>query len=230
MKRPSPARFFIAIALHPSSSWLILAATLAIGLWTMRMDPRELDSGLGMLLFVQMFMASTGFLVRARRGHFDPLLVGGEDTGRAVRWHWVVSVAPGVLAWLCLAAAGSVMGSAAAVSALIGARAIALFIVSSFAWVLGFALGRGAGGVVWSAVLLALALRRVELLSSTAVPPSLALPRQAAALIVCPFLLIGRRPPIGLDAICVAALTAALVLLTVWRRSRALDLYLVERA
>jgi hypothetical protein len=196
------------------------------------MSPRELDSGLGMLLFAQMFLASSGFLVRARRGHFDPLLAGAASRTGPVVWHWVVSVAPGVVGWICLAAAGYLQGSPAAVSALIGGRAAALFIVSALAWAAGFALARGAAGVVWIAALFGLLAWRIDLLSA---PSALSASgwtglRHTATLVVCPFLLIGAHPAVAPEAICAATLLSATFLLIVWRRSGGLDIYLVDRA
>src|SRR5258708_6788493 len=135
-----------------------------MGLWTTSLSRGELDSGLGMVLFTQMFLASTGFLVRARRGHFDPLLVGKGDRTAAVMWHWIVSIAPGIAGWACLAGIGYFLGSPAALSALVGGRAVALFIVSALAWTAGFTLARGAAGGVWLAALLALLVRRTDLL------------------------------------------------------------------
>src|SRR6187455_1293531 len=101
---PSPLRFFaLAGSLHPPYTLLILAAIVGVGLWTIRVSPTDLDSGLGLLLFVQMFLASSGFLVRARRGHFDPLLLGDGGRTRVLVWHWCVSIAPGLAGWICLA-------------------------------------------------------------------------------------------------------------------------------
>lgn len=231
MTHPSSARFFVTVGLHPPSALLVLAAIVGIGMWTTSMSPGELDSGLGMLLFVQMFLASSGFLVRARRGHFDPLLAGAADRTGPVVWHWIVSVAPGVAGWICLAGAGCFQGSPTAVSALIGARAAALFIVSALAWAAGFALTRGAAGVVWLAALLALLIGRVDLLPATALAATngTAL-RHAATVLVCPFLLIGNHPAVAPGAICAAALSAAALLIIVWRLSGGLDIYLVDRA
>ena len=232
MTRPSSARFFASVRLHPPSALLVLAATVGIGMWTTSMSPGELDSGLGMLLFVQMFMASSGFLARARRGHFDPLLAGAWDRTGPVVWHWVVSVAPGVGAWICLASAGYFQGSPAAASALIGSRAAAMFIVSALAWAAGFTLTRGAAGVVWIAALFGLLIGRVELLAqSPALAASTAAAlRQTLTLIVCPFLLIGNHPAVAPGAVCAAVFFAAALLLIVWRLSNGLDIYLVERA
>ena len=84
----SPLRYFIVVALHPGHNLVILAAVTLLGVWTIAMSPGELDSALGMLLFVQMFLASTGFLPRARRGHFDPLLTSTQDRRAIVVAHW----------------------------------------------------------------------------------------------------------------------------------------------
>ena len=232
MKSPSPARFFAAMRLHPPYALAILAMVVGIGIWTTTVSPAELDSGLGMVLFVQMFLASSGFLVRARRGHFDPLLVGGGDRIATVAWHWIVSIAPGVAAWVCLAGTGYILGSPDVWSALVGGRAAALFIVSAVAWTAGFALPRSAAGVVWAAVLLGLLVRGADLLAPvSAVPGSSAIAfGHALTLLVCPFLLIGNHVPVTPGAICAAALFSSVFLLAVWRLSGRLDIYLVDRA
>jgi hypothetical protein len=230
MTHPSSARFFAAIGLHPAYALLMLAAIVGVGIWTTSVSPGELDSGLGMVLFVQMFLASSGFLARARRGHFDPLLVAAGNRTGAIVWHWIVSVAPGVAGWLCLAGAGYFQGSPVALSAIVGERAVALFIVSALAWAAGFALTRGAAGVVWVAALLGLLLRRTDLLSPSNFSGSAETVRHAATLVLCPFLLIGNHVLLAPGAICAAGLVAAVALLTVWRRSGVLDIYLVDRA
>jgi hypothetical protein len=227
---PYAPRFFAVVGLHPPYALVILAAILALSLWTTSVSPAELDSGLGMLLFVQMFLASSGFLVRARRGHFDPLLLGGAHRTRALVWHWLVSIAPGVAAWFCLAVAGYALGSPAAMSAIVGVRAVALFIVSALAWTMGFPLARGAAGVVWVAALLGLLIRRVDMLAPSAFAAGDSVLRHAATLMLCPFLLIGTRLAIAPAAVWAAALLSALLLLSVWRLAERVDLYLVDRA
>ena len=80
------------------------------------MSPGELDSALGMLLFVQMFMASSGFLARARRGHFDSILTSASERVSVLVSHWLASVLPGVLAWAVVISAG-ILACATAVAA-----------------------------------------------------------------------------------------------------------------
>lgn len=227
---PSIPRFFALVGLHPPYALVILGAIVGLGLWTTSVSPGELDSGLGMVLFVQMFLASTGFLVRARRGYFDPLLLASGHRTRALVWHWLVSIAPGVAGWICLGGAGYVLGSPAAGSAFVGERAVALFIVSALAWTAGFALTRGAAGVVWMAGLLGVVVQRVDLLGPSAFAAGDSVLRHAAILMFCPFLLVGNRLVVGAAPIWAAALLSAVVLLAVWRHGELLDIYLVDRA
>ena len=232
MKPPLAGRFFSRAGLHPPYALVVLSVVVGVGIWTTSVSPGELDSGLGMVLFVQMFLASSGFLIRARRGHFDPLLVGGRGRTGVMMWHWIVSIAPGVAGWLCLAGAGYALGSPVATSAVIGGRAAALFIVSSIAWTAGFALARGAAGVVWVAALLGLLLRRTDLLAPAPALSwaSLVALRHAVTLLVCPFLLVGNHILLAPGAICAATLLSAVPLLVVLRRSTTLDIFLVDRA
>jgi hypothetical protein len=229
--RPNALRYFLVIGLHPVYALVVLGAIVLVGMVTLMLQPQELDEGLGMVAVGQMFLASTGFAGRARRGHFDPLLVGAPDRMRVAAAHWLASTLPGVLAWLLLTTTGSVLGSAHALSAIGGSRAVALVIVSALSWAAGFWLPRGAAGMLWMALLMVLVLQRAELLAVPAgsgFAPTLAL--HAATLIVCPFLLLGKHPPLAQGAVVIAMVVPLILLLSVCRRSRQLDVYLVDRS
>jgi hypothetical protein len=234
MTVPSSARFFALTSIHPPYARLMLVLITGVGAWTIVTNPGELDSALGMVLFIQMFLASTGFLRSARRGHFDPLLAGqGRRTGPMV-WHFVVSIAPGAAAWTALSAVACLLGNGAAVSALRGERAAALAIVSLIAWTTGVMLPRGAAGIVWVGVLLSALIGRVELLTSSslttpALGPALNDLVQALALLVCPFLLLGHHPVLRPGVLAAAVSIATLIALAMWWRADRLDLYLVDR-
>lgn len=226
-----PARYFAVVGLHPIYALIVLTAIVIVGAVTLWLDPAELDSGLGMILFAQMFLASTGFLVRARQGHFDPLLAGRRSRAAVVAAHWVVSIAPGVMAWLVIVGAAVVVGNQSAVSAVAGWRAAALLIVSTLSWAVGFRLPRGAAGMLWIALLMVLVTQRAELLAAPAgTGPIGTGVLHAATLIVCPFVLLGAHPPLGRGAVEAAVVLSLAVLFGVWRHSRALDIYLVDRS
>jgi hypothetical protein len=224
-------KFFAVVRQSPSYGLAVLAAVTALGILTLALNPADLDSALGLVLFVHMFLTSTGFVVTARRGHFDPVLVARSERTAALFVQWCASIAPGAIAWIGLAACGYAWSSPAAWSALAGSRLGAFLIVSAMAWVLGFALPRGAGGVVWMGVLLGLLLRHADLLAPSAAQGSaLAIVRTAGALIVCPFLLLGTHVPIGTPALSASLAASAVLLLTTIRLGSRVDVYLVERS
>jgi hypothetical protein len=224
-------KYFAVVRQSPSYGLAVLAAVTALGILTVALNPAELDSALGMVLFVQMFLASTGFAVTARRGHFDPVLVHGSERTAVLFVQWCASIAPGAMAWLVVAGCGYAWSSAAAWPALTGSRAAAFVIVSAVAWVAGFALPRGGGGALWMGLLVALLLRHAELLAPSAAQDSvLAILRTAGALLICPFLLFGTHVQIGAPALSVSLAAAAVLLLVTIRLGSRLDVYLVERS
>jgi hypothetical protein len=230
----SPLRYFLVV-LHPTHALASLVAIAAFGLWMVVISPGELDSALGLLLVAQMFLASTGLLVRARRGHFDQVLTSTPDRRLVLVWHWTASIAHGVVAWILVSGAAWALGNTtSAVSALAGRRLVALFVVSAVAWAAGIGSSRGSAGALWTIGLGAALLYRLDLLGSPPGPrpieSALAVMRHALALLGCPFLLLGSKSPLASGSIPAAAFAAWLVLLLVWRSSEKFDVYLRERA
>jgi len=228
--RPNAVRYFLAIGLHPAYALIVLGAIVVIGFVTVVLQPAELDSALGMVLFAQMFLAPTGFVGRARQGHFDPLLVRPVDRMWIAAAHCFVSILPGLVAWLVLTTAAFDSGASQAFSAIAGVRAAAFLIVSTLAWVVGFWLPRGAAGMLWMALLMVLVLQRAELLAVPAGSGWLSVfALHTATLVGCPFLLLGRHPPLAPGALAASTVVPLLLLLSVWRRSRTLDVFLMDR-
>lgn len=213
MTRLSPVRFFLAVRLHAPYALVVCAIVFFLGLAMIAAGPTNgVDDGMGMLLFVQMFLSSSGFMDRARRGHFDALLTASSNRGIVAAAHWMVSSLPGALSWLAFAAMAVARGGPVPV-----ASAGALFIVSAVAWSAGFALARGTVGFLWTAALFALLLRNARLLSDAS----------PFAVVFCPFLLLKPAPnPISAAMAIVMGLVA---LVATCRFGSRLDFYLVER-
>lgn len=223
-------RYLWVVGVHASYALVILVAVVGLGIWTVTLNPGDLDSGLGMLLFVQMFLVSSGFAVRARRGHFDALLVRVPARWRVACAHLIVSAAPGVAGWVVLAAAGAIVRSPAASSAIAGGRMAALLIVSLAAWAAGFMLPRGAAAVAWFAVLIGLLVERIDLLASWwTTAGAVTYVRHVITLLTCPFLLLGTHPPVAPGAELGAVVVAAVLVMVVLRMVKTLDIYLVDR-
>jgi len=225
-------RFFFILGLHPSYALGLLAAIVVVGEWTTRVTPGELDTGLGMLLFLQMFLVSTGFAIPARQGHFDPLLTCAESRPRVAAAHCLASIAPGAAAWLTLTTTGLAVGSPAAWSALIGDRMAALVIVSALGWTAGFLLPRGAAGVIWIAALVTLLLTHTDVVPawSLSMDRSVAVLIHAVTVTVCPFVLIGVHPPLAYGSVPIALCVVGTVWWFALSSTRRLDVYLVDRA
>jgi hypothetical protein len=211
--------FFFVSKLQPAHAVVVCGACVALGVWTLSYDPGELDSALGLLLVVQMFLASTGFTSRAFAGHFDPVLLAGGSRPRAALAHWAVSIAPGVAGWIVLAVVALALGSPAARSALIG-----------LSWVAGYRLPRGAAGVLWLVVLVAVLLQHnLRALSMTMEQGVRAWPWDTAVLLVCPFVLIGNKPEVPAAVLAAAALLACLAAASAVKATRHLNVLLMER-
>ena len=225
-------RFFLMIRLHPSYALAMLTAVVLAGGWAAWVTPAELDTGLGMVLFLQMFLVSTGFAIPARQGHFDPLLTCADSRPRIAAAHCLVSIAPGVGGWLALTIVGLAAGSPVPWSALLGDRMAALIIVSAVGWMAGFLLPRGAAGVIWIAALVALLLTRTDVVPawSQAMERNVALVMHVVAVTLCPFVLIGVHPPLANGSVALALFIVVNAWWLALRLVRRLDVYLVDRA
>jgi hypothetical protein len=224
-------KFFLVLRPYPTYGLVVLGAVTVIGMVSVAWSPGELDSGLGLVLFVQMFLASSGFVITAHRGHFDPTLGCGSDRAAALAAQWLASIAPGTLAWLLLAATGYLVDSPATFSAIAGSRLAAFGIVSMMAWSAGFALPRGGAGALWMGALVFLLVRHPNLIGTLATQGSVvSTAKTAGTLVVCPFLLLGTHGQIGPAPIGAAVAAALAVLFTTWRVGAELDVYLVERS
>lgn len=222
--------FFAVSQLHPGHAVLITGSCVALGLWTLSYNPAELDSAAGLLLVVQMFLASTGFVSRAFAGHFDTVLVAGRSRRSAALAHWAVSIAPGVAGWMVLAVSALALGGAHAVSAICGRRFIALVIVSNIAWIAGFRLPRGAAGVLWLTLLVAILLQQnLRALSMTINPAFSAWGWDVLVLLVCPFVLIGDKPAVPSAVLGGAAALSCLAVWCVVSATTRLNVLLVDR-
>ncbi len=200
MIRTSTVRFFLVVA--PAPRWILAAFGVAVmlGAVTLWFNPKEVDAAFGSVLLLQMFAVSNGFGSSASRGHFDPILVSLRRRTDIAVGNLIATSLPGVVAWLVIAGMASVMGQATV--ALAAQRTVAILVVSGSAWAAGLALPRLASGALWSMLLVCLAMsQRVfgDVVAVVQEPTTGALQilRAAAAVGVCPFLLLGDVPAVN---------------------------------
>lgn len=192
--RITPLEFFAVVPLHSPYMLLALLSVGVLGTVTLVLDPSMSEQAIVPVVLLQMFAASTGFAVPARRGHLDLLLTGGATRVQVALTHLAISVLPGVVVWLALALVEAVVAATPAPRALFSGTLFAIATVSTLAWAVTVPLPRLSGGIGWlTALAIALAGSfewRAILLSLRETPDPLV---AAAIYLGCPFLLIGAR-------------------------------------
>ncbi len=196
----SLVRFFQVVSPHPMYIRLGFAAVVAIGAWSLWLNPNDSEGPLASVLLLQMFASSTGFAAAANRGHYDAVLVGPLSRVRIALAHWLVSAAPGACAWLVLAAVEFLLSGRRMPDALAPHGIVALLLVSAVAWTFTLPLPRLSGGAAWVLLLLMVAVTREDAIPAARAivsAPAEQMPgivESVRAFTVCPFLLLTRGP------------------------------------
>ena len=145
------------IAGPPRWMWTIAAAVLAFAVYLAWLGgARQVDQAVAIALFLQLFAASSGFRVRLRAGHFDPVLVLRPSASLLATVHWSVSVGLGLAVWVALGLIGLGSGAVQTPLALTPAGLALILYVSTVSWTIGLAAGRLSGAIAWLALLIAL--------------------------------------------------------------------------
>lgn len=162
------ARFFLVVPLVSRTMLATFAAVCVGGLAAIAVDVAYASRALAPALLLQLFAASSGFLVPARRGHYDLLFTGGASRVVVALMHWLMSSMPGVLTWVVLATGERLAGGADLLSS--GTMA-ALVLVSTLPWTITVPLPRLSGAIVWLVVALTGTAMAGESLTGAALPP-----------------------------------------------------------
>ena len=142
-------RFFIVTPPVPSLMIATFAAIVAVATGVLALDPLRGEAAMAPVLVLQLFAAASGFSMPARRGHYDLLLTSGRSRLLSVLAHWVVSVSPGVAAWVIVGMIELVMSGGSAWSVFAPGTCAALALVSTLPWALSATLPRFAASVGW---------------------------------------------------------------------------------
>jgi hypothetical protein len=149
----SPLRFFRVVPTQPTLIVWTFLVVVAVGLMVIARDPSRSVDMMAPVLLLQLFAASSGVEVPARRGHYDLLLTSGHRRVWVGPAHWATSIAPGVLAWLALAAVEAAATDGVNTSLRASGTCAAMALVSMMAWAITVRLPRFSGGIGWLLVL-----------------------------------------------------------------------------
>jgi hypothetical protein len=129
-----------------------LGAIIAAAVTTV-VNPDRAAVALTPLLLLQLFASSSGFVVPARRGHYDLLLTCGYRRVIVAAIHWSMSVLPGVASWLVVAAVEAVATGGARMTLLASGTVVAVVLVSTLPWAVNVTLPRFVAAIGWLLVL-----------------------------------------------------------------------------
>jgi hypothetical protein len=142
-------RFFHIVPPVPSmmvGTFLVLTIAAAAVIVS---DPDRASGALVPVLVLQSFAASSGFLLPARRGHYDLLFTRGSSPTLIALVHWGTSIISGLSSWLALAVLELVVSTGTSQSLFASGTCAAVFVVSTLPWAITVALPRFAGGIGW---------------------------------------------------------------------------------
>jgi hypothetical protein len=187
-----PFAFNGVVPLH--SSYMRLAFLIVTGFGTVMLvvDPSSGEQVVVPVVALQMFAASTGFAVPARRGHYDLLMTGGAGRLQIAATHLLLSVAPGLAAWLVLGFVELALTAGRSRVFATGTVA-ALGFASSLAWAATVPLPRLSGGIIWLlAIVMFLASSDGWRGAAVAARDGTSSVESALLYALCPFVLVGR--------------------------------------
>jgi hypothetical protein len=145
----SPLRFFRVVPTQPTLIVWTFVVVVAVGVMAIVREPSRSGGAMVPVLLLQLFAASSGFEVPARRGHYDLLLTSGHHRIWMALVHWATSIAPGAMAWLSLAAVELTARGGADSLLLTTGTCAAMVLVSTLPWAITVRLPRFSGGIGW---------------------------------------------------------------------------------
>jgi len=199
MTQPTPLRTF-GVMMRPTADLVAFAAIVTASACVDGVRrPAFFDECYALALVFQIFSASTAFRDRAIRGHFDPVLTRRPRLLIALA-HLVVSAAPGAVVWLVVTGIDVGLVQRVPPTGVQPAAVAAFLCVSIVAWVLGLALPRYGGGILWLTLIVVLAGSGwITAVRTAGIQPSSWLQRLevVAAFLVAPMTLLAEpvRPP-----------------------------------
>ena len=158
-------RFFHVVPPVPSmmtGTFIVLTLVAAIAIVG---DSHTAAGALVPVLLLQVFAASSGFALPARRGHYDLLFTRRNSRLSIALVHWAASIVAGIGSWLTLAMLELVVSAGHRATLLASGTCAAVLLVSTLPWAMGVALPRFSAGIGW----LLLAVTTATTFSSSAI-------------------------------------------------------------
>jgi hypothetical protein len=129
-----------------------IVSTLLAGIQLMS-DSSSAESALNPVLKLQLFAASSGFQLPARRGYYDLLLTSSTARWQVAVAHCGVSIAPGLLTWMCVVLLELTVSRGNHAAAASAGTCMAFVAWSIIAWATAVFSSRTAAMILWLVVM-----------------------------------------------------------------------------
>ena len=142
-------RYFQVVAVVPPLFRIGFVVTVGAAVVRLTSNPSMAVEALTPVLMLQLFAASSGFRIPARRGHYDLLFTSGVPRWQVAVAHCVASVMPGLVAWVCVLLVEVAASHGSSFRAATIGSGVAVVSLSLLAWAGGVALSRATAAVAW---------------------------------------------------------------------------------
>jgi hypothetical protein len=146
-------RYFQIVPVVPPLFNAAFAIAVAAAALRLMSDRSAAIDALTPVLLLQLFVASSGFRVAARRGYYDLLLTSGTPRWQIAIAHCLVSILPGIVSWVCIGALEVATNRGEAWLSIAPGTCAAFIGASLIAWSVAVFSSRTATTVMWLLVL-----------------------------------------------------------------------------
>ena len=153
-------RYLQIVAAVPPLFLAGFAVAVGAAAATLATDSSAVVEALTPVLLLQLFAASSGFQVPARRGYYDLLLTSGSSRWQIAMAHCVSSIVPGLTAWIAVACLEIATSHGARFDSVSPGTCVAFVAGSLIAWSASLSLSRGTAAVAWLLIMTIPALTR----------------------------------------------------------------------
>jgi hypothetical protein len=154
-------RYFQIVPVVPPLFNVAFGIAVAAAALRLMSDPSAANDALTPVLWLQLYVASSGFRFAARRGYYDLLLTSAASRWQIAIAHCLVSILPGIVSWVCIGVLEAVASRGGEWVAIAPGTCAAFVGASLLAWSAAVFSSRTATTVVWLLVLTIPAIARV---------------------------------------------------------------------
>ena len=146
-------RYCQVVSVVPALFIAGFAVTVGAAAIRLTSDPSLAVDALTPVLLLQLFAASSGFRLAARRGYYDLLLTSGVPRWQVALAHCIATVLPGIVAWGCVALLEAAASHGSSFRAATAGSALAFLGTSLLAWAASIPFPRATAAMGWLLVM-----------------------------------------------------------------------------